>query len=751
MPQRGIWKPCCEHDAHNKFKFGNPKIKFKNPKIAQDKNKIIRPVRTVSVQYPFGRWGVLAYQLSSTCCWRCPGRGRAPHGRFVARSAAADAARAPAFAEQLCSPSAAAGWGVSLPARHDSRWKTLLQLPTDNRDGCASYQLPSDAATSVHGAVVVVDRGNCSFVAKAQKAQAAGAKGLIVRGTKRAVYEAVMSHNATNVSSVASGNAAGTASVANLAVVAKPVFEYDCSRGEAFVDQLATPVWQTDAEECSGDHRCASRSCVLTGHTELQESGKKHQVCCMWDTFVLMGATNRSVTKELAIPVVYVTVANGQKLQKAMDKYPTSLVARTYRRELPLIDLSSLLLWAIGVVTALGATHYSARPLRRRSESVTEREQRKLRDEPDAQHEEGRERADSERQEEIWELDARHAIGFIALAGVFLTVFYYVKIGGAIPVLFAVSGAVTLTQVVMTPAVERLMPSSGIREVTVPLLGDTARLSEVLGLIPSVTIVVVWYLHRRTFWALQDIMGISLCFVFLRTVQLPNLKVATVLLTLAFCYDVFFVFLSPIFFGSSVMEDVATGGPAAYTKSGYPGVDYCERYPTYPACVDPEPMPMLLVLPRVLDWAGGVSMLGLGDIILPGMLLSFTLRFDYSQGSTNYFRLMAVGYAVGLALANLAVMITEMGQPALMYLVPTTLGTLIVASKRNGDFRALWVGAGVDDDDSSCMKRRSGDGPGYRAVRSEEPPTGIVIGDPIGRVNDNSRGDHVPLLSSSRS
>ncbi|EGZ21515.1 hypothetical protein PHYSODRAFT_492490 [Phytophthora sojae] len=614
----------------------------------------------------------------------------------------------PAFAEQLCSPSAAAGWGVSLPARHDSRWKTLLQLPTDNRDGCASYQLPSDAATSVHGAVVVVDRGNCSFVAKAQKAQAAGAKGLIVRGTKRAVYEAVMT------------------SVANLAVVAKPVFEYDCSRGEAFVDQLATPVWQTDAEECSGDHRCASRSCVLTGHTELQESGKKHQVCCMWDTFVLMGATNRSVTKELAIPVVYVTVANGQKLQKAMDKYPTSLVARTYRRELPLIDLSSLLLWAIGVVTALGATHYSARPLRRRSEN-------------------------SERQEEIWELDARHAIGFIALAGVFLTVFYYVKIGGAIPVLFAVSGAVTLTQVVMTPAVERLMPSSGIREVTVPLLGDTARLSEVLGLIPSVTIVVVWYLHRRTFWALQDIMGISLCFVFLRTVQLPNLKVATVLLTLAFCYDVFFVFLSPIFFGSSVMEDVATGGPAAYTKSGYPGVDYCERYPTYPACVDPEPMPMLLVLPRVLDWAGGVSMLGLGDIILPGMLLSFTLRFDYSQGSTNYFRLMAVGYAVGLALANLAVMITEMGQPALMYLVPTTLGTLIVASKRNGDFRALWVGAGVDDDDSSCMKRRSGDGPGYRAVRSEEPPTGIVIGDPIGRVNDNSRGDHVPLLSSSRS
>ncbi|KAG1708748.1 hypothetical protein DVH05_022373 [Phytophthora capsici] len=644
---------------------------------------------------------------------------------------------APAFSDQLCSPSAAAGWGVALPARFDSRWKTLVQLPAWNRDGCASYHLQPDAVVSVHGALVVVDRGNCSFVAKALQAQAAGAKGLIVRGTKRAVYEAVASHNSTNVSALPGSTTTGPAPATNLAIVDKPVFEYDCSKGEAFVDQLAAPVWATDAEDCSGDHRCASRSCVLTGHTKIQGGGKKHQVCCMWDTFVLMGATNRTVTKQLTIPVVYVTISNGQKLQKALEKYPASVVARTYRRELPFIDVSSMLLWALGVATALGATYYSAYPLRRQNADVLTREQQKLRQEENENGHQG----------EIWELDARHAVGFIALAGVFLTIFYYVKIGGAIPVLFAVSGAATLTQVVGMPVMEWLIPSSASRDITIPLLGDTARLSEVLGFLPSIAVAIVWYLHRRTFWPLQDIMGVSLCFVFLRTVQLPNLKVATVLLTLAFCYDVFFVFLSPIFFGSSVMEDVATGGPAAYTKSGYPGVDYCERYPKYPACVDPEPMPMLLVLPRILDWAGGVSMLGLGDIILPGMLLSFALRFDYARGSTNYFRLMAVGYAVGLALANLAVMVTEMGQPALMYLVPTTLGSLLIASKRNGDFRSMWIGAGVDEDDSLSLKRRS-DGPGYRPVEPEEP-TGIVISDSVGRVNDNSRGgDNVPLLSS---
>ncbi|KAF4322846.1 hypothetical protein JM18_000661 [Phytophthora kernoviae] len=403
----------------------------------------------------------------------------------------------------------------------------------------------------------------------------------------------------------------------------------------------------------------------------MQGAGKIHQVCCMWDTYVLMGATNRNETKKLTIPVVYMTIAEGKKLQRALEKYPTTLVARTYRRELPLVDLSSILLWCIGVTTALGAAYYSASSIRRYSENASAREQRKLQQQ---QQTGGREEEVRDQHEEIWELDTKHAVGFIALAGVFLTVFYYVKIGGVIPVLFALSSAATLTQV------------------------------------------------------------------------LPNLKVATILLSLAFCYDVFFVFLSPIFFGSSVMEDVATGGPAAYTKSDYPGVDYCERYPHYLTCEDPEPMPMLLVLPRVLDWAGGTNMLGLGDIILPGMLLSFALRFDYSDatvGATNYFSLMAIGYAVGLALANMAVMITEMGQPALMYLVPTTLGTLIFVSKRNGDFRTMWAGAGVDQDDTLRMKKRSSDDPDYSA----EAPAEILIGDSIGRMNDNMK-DHVPLLGS---
>lgn len=553
--------------------------------------------------------------------------------------------------------------------------------------------------------MVLVDRGNCSFVTKAFAAQAAGAIGLIVRGTKRAVYEAIMSNRTTNSSTYLIKHDAEFNGI-NVAVENKPVFEYDCSKGVAFVDELAIPVWNTDAKKCSEDVRCSSRSCVLTGHTMMQGSSTKHQVCCMWDTFVIMGAMNETGVAKLAIPVVYVTINDGQELQNAIVKYPTSLVARTYQRERPLIDVSSILLWALGVATALGATYYSTRDLRHRNEwDAAFRDQKERGDQDQVSLTYGR--------DDVYELNARHAVGFMALAGVVLIGLYYAKIGGVIPVLFAVSGAVTLAQVVGTPLMEWLVPSIASRELPIPLSGGTASVSECLGFLPSIAVAVVWYLHRRTYWVLQDLMGISLCFLFLRTVQLPNLKVATVLLTLAFAYDVFFVFLSPIFFGSSVMVDVASGGPAAYTKSGYPGVDYCERYPTYSACVDPEPMPMLLVMPRIMNWAGGVSMLGLGDIIMPGMLHSFAQRYDYARGGTkNYFRMMAIGYAVGLALANLAVMITSMGQPALMYIVPSTLGPLIIASKRNGDFRAMWSGAvGFES-----TTRSSYDGPEYSAV-----------------------------------
>lgn len=661
----------------------------------------------------------------------------------------------PRFAGLLCSPSAAAGWGVHLPETQNSRWKHIFQLPEANAEGCAEYSIPSVNATQSrslqsmqhshnHGpstsmtvirpelitTLVLADRGNCSFLDKALRAQAAGARGLVIRGTRKAVYQSLHQNSTRNDT---------------LEEAAKPVFEYDCSRGEGFVTALADPEWDTDTAACNQSDRCSSGMCIATGRVDAAQGG--HQVCCLWDTHILMGVGNRTLADNLTFPVVYVTIADGKRLERSLQRYPDLLI-RTFRRDPPVLDISSLLLWAIGVATAIGASYYSALPDRRKwlqRLQPTSAPEHKQQQHPHAQQE--------PEDEEVWELDTRHAVAFIIGAGVFLTLLYYIKVGRFIPVLFAVSATGTLTQIAVAPLLNSLVPAIASRQLSLPgccLGGGSLPLAEVLGFLFSATLAGAWYFHRRTWWLVQDVFGVSLCFLFLRTVQVPNLKVATILLGLAFFYDIFFVFISPLFFGSSVMEDVATGGPSAATRSGYPGVDYCERYPEYEACLDPEPMPMLLVMPRILNWVGGASMLGLGDIIMPGMLLSFALRFDYSPRSLgeNYFRSMCIGYMVGLGMANVAVTLMQIGQPALMYLVPTTLGSLLVLSWQNGDLRALWIGLDADDkkfepkDDDLDKASDSGVG------RSSSDA--LEAGRRQGSGGDGSGvHDHVPLLSSS--
>lgn len=72
------------------------------------------------------------------------------------------------------------------------------------------------------------------------------------------------------------------------------------------------------------------------------------------------------------------------------------------------------------------------------------------------------------------------------------------------------------------------------------------------------------------------------------------MKVATIILSLFFVYDVFFVFLSEYIFKANVMETVARGA-----------VDSGSSLP---------PLPMLILIPKVL-FEGSESMLGVGDIV----------------------------------------------------------------------------------------------------------------------------------------
>ena len=193
---------------------------------------------------------------------------------------------------------------------------------------------------------------------------------------------------------------------------------------------------------------------------------------------------------------------------------------------------------------------------------------------------------------------------------------------------------------------------------------------------------------------MQNVMGACICIMFLSTIQVNSIKIASILLIAAFFYDIFFVFVTPLLTkgGKSIMVDVATSG-------GPPKADpaWCEKYPDDPDCFGGDPMPMLFTIPRFFDYAGGSSLLGLGDIVLPGLLISFACRYDEAKafiglqsGGANrgvrsditcrenggYFLPLVISYAIGLAMANTAVYVMQMGQPALLYLVPCCFGTI---------------------------------------------------------------------------
>merc|ERR1719295_717851 len=61
-------------------------------------------------------------------------------------------------------------------------------------------------------------------------------------------------------------------------------------------------------------------------------------------------------------------------------------------------------------------------------------------------------------------------------------------------------------------------------------------------------------------WILQDFLGIMFSINMLKVLRLPSLRICTILLSALFFYDIFFVFITPLFMsGKSVMVEVATG------------------------------------------------------------------------------------------------------------------------------------------------------------------------------------------------
>ncbi|KAM2197162.1 hypothetical protein EV1_000659 [Malus domestica] len=370
---------------------------------------------------------------------------------------------------------------------------------------------------------------------------------------------------------------------------------------------------------------------------------------------------------EIGIPAVMLPQDVGAIFETDL-KNNSMVSVQLYSPLRPLVDIAEVFLWLMAVGTILFASYWSAWSAR---EAAIEHEKLLKDASDDSLH------MEVDRSNALVEISTTAAILFVVIASCFLIMFYklmsfwFVEI---LVVLFCIGGIEGLQTCLVTfLSCFSRFKHAGDSYVRLPIFGAVSYLT--LAVAPfCIAFAVLWAVYRRISfaWIGQDILGIALIITVLQIVRVPNLKVGTVLLSCAFLYDIFWVFVSKWWFHESVMIVVARGD-----KSGEDGI------------------PMLLKIPRMFDPWGGYSIIGFGDIILPGLVVAFSLRYDWLANKklrAGYFVWAMTAYGLGLLITYVALNLMDgHGQPALLYIVPFTLGTFITLGHMRGDLKVLWT------------------------------------------------------------
>lgn len=198
---------------------------------------------------------------------------------------------------------------------------------------------------------------------------------------------------------------------------------------------------------------------------------------------------------------------------------------------------------------------------------------------------------------------------------------------------------------------------------------------EILAFVMSAAIVG-WYYYQAKPWYLNNILGISFCMQGIERFSLGTYKIGAILLVGLFFYDIFWVF------GTDVMVTVAKNldGPIKIL------------------------LPRSLAVDEVTGKMKDLSLLGLGDIVIPGFFLALLLRFDAHKAAANeskkamemhdyfpkpYFHSALAAYVAGLGLTLFIMMRFNAAQPALLYLVPACLGSSFLCAFVRGEIKEL--------------------------------------------------------------
>jgi minor histocompatibility antigen H13 len=208
------------------------------------------------------------------------------------------------------------------------------------------------------------------------------------------------------------------------------------------------------------------------------------------------------------------------------------------------------------------------------------------------------------------------------------------------------------------PAIPLVSKEPTPLELTVP---------ELLLCVPSLALGV-WYAYTKH-WLANNALGLAFSLLGIESVSLGSFKTAAILLSGLFVYDIFWVFCTP------VMVSVAKNFDAPI-KLLFPRESLRAMRAAAAAGATTKP---------------NFAMLGLGDIVIPGLFVALMLRYDVeSNFKSSYFQSVFWGYVGGLGTTIFVMNYFKAAQPALLYIVPAVLLTVAAHAALRGEFSRLW-------------------------------------------------------------
>ena len=201
---------------------------------------------------------------------------------------------------------------------------------------------------------------------------------------------------------------------------------------------------------------------------------------------------------------------------------------------------------------------------------------------------------------------------------------------------------------------------------------------EIISVVISGALIAIYFLTRH--YILNDIICFCLAFTTLSFIILKSFLLCFVCLFAFFIYDTFWVFYSEKIFTENVMVVAATSIQIPIKIE-------------FPILFSNNPIKNCMLL-------------GLGDILLPGMVIKYCRRFDLlkkkmekkklgqrkKKTKMNFYSFNLLLYFISVVLAMIMMFVFDHGQPVLFYISPIFIIGLMGKAYYDGCLGIFWSG-----------------------------------------------------------